>query len=515
LAKVSSHAATKKASKKQLNKTPLYTSKDFFLEDYPRTLFPLQTNRVLVEAGAQKLLSFAYEQTKGNKTEEIKAAFLAQKRVCAMKVGWHLRRTFKLDPVAEIFLYDLVFRNRNIFRKPISDKRECFGYRFADGKPLDATSSYKAFKGAYNEYADVFRFGLSFDVASYFNSIYHHDLVAWFDERNAAEDDVATLGKFLREINSGRSIDCLPQGLYPSKMIGNDFLKFLDNSGRLRSNKLIRFMDDVALFSNNREDLLADFYVIQDLLGQKGLSVNPSKTFFVGEKRVGIEEKVDAVRKGLLKKRRRLIITGYDVDVEETEVVRNLTAKEVASLKGMLTQPNLDEEDAELVLALMGSHSEDVLARFGDLLREFPNLAKNMHVFSRNISERAALAKSILDYVKGTPIIPEYQLFWLGKTLEDYLLKSESAGDLLMSLYNHPWATAITKAKILEIPDNRFGLPELREEQLKEGKSDWLAWSAAVGSRVSKKASRNYVLNYFKNASPINSIIAEIVSSLP
>ena len=73
----------------------------------------------------------------------------------------------------------------------------------------------------------------------------------------------------------------------------------------------------------------------------------------------------------------------------------------------------------------------------------------------------------------------------------------------------------MTKAKILEIPEMRFGLPELREEQLKEGKSDWLAWSSAVGSRVHKKASRNYVLNYFKNASNINAVIAEIVSGLP
>ena len=54
----------------------------------------------------------------------------------------------------------------------------------------------------------------TFDVASYFNSIYHHDLVAWFDERGASGDDAALLGRFLREINSGRSVDCLPQGIY-------------------------------------------------------------------------------------------------------------------------------------------------------------------------------------------------------------------------------------------------------------------------------------------------------------
>jgi hypothetical protein len=340
-------------------------------------------------------------------------------------------------------------------------------------------------------------------------------LVSWFDERGASGDDAALLGKFLREINSGRSVDCLPQGIYPSKMIGNDFLKFIDNSNRLKSSRLVRFMDDIALFSDSREDLLADFYMIQDLLGQKGLSVNPAKTINIEKTSVDVEEKVSAVRKGLLKKRRRLIVRGYDAEIEETEIIRALTPKEISLLKEMLAQPHLEEEDAELVLALMGAHSSDVLARFGDLLKEFPNLAKNVYVFSRNISDSESLAKLVLDYLKGTSIVPEYQLFWLGMMLEDYLLNTSSAGELLIQLYTHSWATPITKAKILEIPEMRFGLPELREEQLKEGKSDWLAWSAAVGSRAKKKASRNYVLNYFKNASSVNGVIAEIVSSLP
>jgi hypothetical protein len=503
-----------KAAKKKLQK-PTYTSLNFFLDDYPKTLFPLRTNKILAETAHRKLLEFANRNLGNNQSgSQSSISFMPQKRVFAMKAKWHLRRTFKLDPVAEVFFYDLMFRNRSLFRESPTATRQNFGYRFAKGTPIDATTSYRRFKGAYNDYSGKYKHGLSFDVASYFNSIYHHDLVAWFDERGASEADVALLGKFLREINSGRSVDCLPQGLYPSKMIGNDFLKFVDGSNKLRSKFLIRFMDDVALFSNSREDLSADFYEIQELLGQRGLSVNPSKTLFIDEKREAVEDRVSEVRKGLLKKRRLLIITGYDVEVEEREVERKLTRKEISSLKEMLAQPHLEEEDAELVLALMGEHSGDVLARFGDLLREFPNLAKNIYVFSRNISDREALGRLIIEYLE-TPIIPEYQLFWIGMMAEDYLLQTKSAGDLLGKLYRHPWATSVTKAKVLEIADMRFGLPELREEQLKEGKSDWLAWSAASGSRANKKASRNYVLNYFKNASPINGLIAEIISGLP
>lgn len=136
-------------------------------------------------------------------------------------------------------------------------------------------------------------------------------------------------------------------------------------------------------------------------------------------------------------------------------------------------------------------------------------------MFSRNVKDTEALATLLVKYLKETPVVPEYQLFWIGMMLEDYLLGTKAAGNLINTLYSHPWATSVTKAKILEIPDNRFGLVELREEQLQEGKSDWLAWASAVGSRKKKKASRNYVLKYFRNGSSVNNLIAEVISSLP
>jgi hypothetical protein len=95
--------------------------------------------------------------------------------------------------------------------------------------------------------------------------------------------------------------------------------------------------------------------------------------------------------------------------------------------------------------------------------------------------------------------------------LEAYLMDTKLASDLVNTLYRHPNATDITKAKILEIKDHRYGLPEMREGYLREGRSDWLAWSSAVGSREMGKQARNYLLNYFKNGSEMNKLIAEII----
>ncbi|TJV14899.1 antiviral reverse transcriptase Drt5 [Mesorhizobium sp.] len=488
----------------------------FFLADYPQTLFPLRTNRFLAEHGFDELLNFGLNAA-ATHDEEVERAFLPQRSVSALKANWHQRRTVKLDPVAEVFIYDFMYRNRGLIRGSISKERESYGYRFKEGALLSPTLSYRGFKGAKSEYSQRYQHSLSFDVSSYFNSIYHHDITEWAADRRFDEKDTALLGRFLREIKSGRSIDCLPQGLYPTKMIGNDFLKFVDNSARILSPQIIRFMDDFVIFSDSKSEILNDFDLIQDLLGQKGLSINSAKTK-TSEEESDVTGAVDAVKRELLRKRRSVISGDYsrgdsDEEAEARKVARKLTKREAARLKEMLNEPHLDEEDAELILALMGEHSADVLERFDDLLEDFPNLSKNLFSFCRNISDMDALGETILAHLQKPIFIPEYQLFWIGMIFEDFLLKAKKAPQIVRRLISHPQATPITLAKILEIPTSDFGLPESRLVHLRDGKSDWLAWSSAVGSRGTAKGTRNQILKYYKNASPINRVIAAIVSS--
>lgn len=498
------------------SKPTIGDARSFFLNDYAQTLFPLRTNRFLAEHGFDQLLSFGLNAA-ATRSEDKGRAFLPQRSVSALKAGWHQRRTVKLDPAAEVFIYDFMFRNRSLIRGAISKERECYGYTFKEGALQSPTLSYRGFKGARSDYSKRYKYSLSFDVSSYFNSIYHHDITEWAADRRFSENDAELLGRFLREIKSGRSIDCLPQGLYPTKMIGNDFLKFVDNSALLVSPQLIRFMDDFVIFSDKRSDILSDFDLIQGLLGQKGLSINSAKTKTSDEDN-DVAGAVDAVKRALLRKRRSVISGDYsqgdsDEMGEARRVARTLTKQETARLKEMLNEPHLDEEDAELILTLMGENSADVLERFSDLLEAFPNLSKNLFSFCRNISDKEALADSISTHLEKPIFIPEYQLFWIGMILEDYLLRTKKASQIIRRLIVHPQATPITLAKVLEIPTSDFGLPESRLVHLRDGKSDWLAWASAVGSRGIAKGARNQILKYYKNASPINSVISSIVCS--
>ena len=321
----------------------------YLLSDYPRTLFPLSTTRVIAEGWGQQALDYVYQKILN--TDHKEHSFLAQARCYSSKQGFHLRRTVKLDPLAELFVYDLVYRNRLLFRKDFSETRRCFGYRFENGEPLSPTRSYAAFKAAIGESTKKYRYVVKFDIAAYFNSIYHHDLIGWFSEIGASPDDVEHLGQFLREGNSGRSVDCLPQGIHPCKLIGSEFLKFVDNSARLRSDVLLRFMDDFFIFSDNEEVINRDFVLIQQLLGERGLSLNPAKTADESGDR-NIAEQIDDIKIGLLKVRRFMIeVSGIEV-VDEELVEERLSDEQIEYLLDLLKNPDIDEADAELALIL-------------------------------------------------------------------------------------------------------------------------------------------------------------------
>lgn len=491
---------------------PMGSTLEFYNEDFGRTLFPLNTNKFLINNGESLVKDYI---NKCLDKDNNHYSFISQIRVYGAKPENHLRRTVKLDAISEYYIYDIIFRNKNLFRKPHIISRSHYGYRFQEGAPISPTSAYKAFKGAISEYTSEYEYSMSFDVASYFNNIYHHDLVSWFSELGASDADAEGLGQMLRQIKSGISVDCLPQGLYPTKMIGNDFIRFVDNYHGLRSKKIVRFMDDFYLFSDRAEDLDDDFQAIQRLLGDKNLSVNPLKTHKGNATLLKMENEIDEVKQKLLERRRILITQGYDESgneiLKEHLFKSPLSEKEMDYINTILENQTIEEEDAELILTIMRENSGKVEKRLPYILERFPHLTKSVYNFCASVKDKELLSETILSVLNPKRRLMEFQLFWISSILEDFLMQTKNTAELIDKLFNHTSATSISKAKILEIPDTRFGLPELRNDYLVSGQSDWLAWSSAVGSRGLKKISRNHRLKYFGNSSSMNHLVAEIV----
>ena len=482
--------------------------------DFPRQLFPLDTNRIPIVKASTALGTFIYEQITHEQVSSDN--FLPQIRAYAAKPRFHLRRTLKLDPVAEFYFYDLTYRHRSTFRHSTSSRRKHFGYQFAKGAMVSSARSYRRFRREVRDALAEYRYCVKADIAQYFNSLYHHDLVAWFRDYGKTPEDVDLFGKFLRQINAGRSVDCLPHGIYPAKIVGSQFLRFVDDSNRITARKMLRFMDDIYFFDNSEDVLKQDFHQLQRLLGEKGLSVNESKTRIGEIEELDIEDEIDEIKSHLLKRRRSIVFGSGSEEEDDDEYNEEdvLDDESVCYLLDLLRDEHLEEDDAELILAVMREHSEDVLEHIPTLLSRFPALSKSVFHFSAYVEDTAELLSIVRNHIRDADYVPEFQLFWLAKLCEGYLLDESGVGDIFADLLDHQSATVISKAKVLEIPEMRFGMPDLREEELRTGASDWLSWAAAVGSRKVRKASRNHLLGYFANGSPINRLISDCVRAM-
>jgi hypothetical protein len=169
-------------------------TQSFILEDQSKTLFPNRSNQLLIQYG-EKLIQ-EHIQKCFSKTES-GFSFLPQQRVYAAKHQLNLRRTVKLDPVAEYYIYDVAFSNRSRFRKPFNKSRSHFGYRYEHGAFLNPSLSYQAFRTAISKYTKAYKYFISFDVASYFNCLYHHDLATWFLDLGVPNDQYDQFGQYL------------------------------------------------------------------------------------------------------------------------------------------------------------------------------------------------------------------------------------------------------------------------------------------------------------------------------
>ncbi len=490
----------------------------FFEYDFNATLFPLKTNQLMVTRGGGSLKQYIEKRILSTDPAHAGDSFLNQQKVYAAKPQNHLRRTVCLDPVATYYLYDLMFRQRASFRKSVSDKRCSFGYRFNEGKPIAVHTAFEEFRSAVIWCDFNYNNMIRFDIASYFNSLYHHDVGHWFAALPGVDGRTATgFNQFCREIGGGRSIDFLPQGIYPTKMIGSEFLKFVDLSKELQSAQLLRFMDDFYLFDNDEDVLTRDFIRMQQLLGGKSLNVNPSKTARVTGEQF-ISESVSAIReelKTLIDDADEIAVFGSGAEFSEEQTPRNLEEAEIQRLLDLLVDPRAEESDVELILSVLQHHSDGIASRLPLLLQRFPNIVKQIHTLCRSLDDKEALAKEMLGVVQDGSELIEYQLFWMAAIAEDYLAGASVFDDLIMGIYLRASSMPIAQAKVLEISIQTGGLKEIRDNHLKGGSSSWLSWAAAVGTRSLLKPERNYSLTYFSKGSPMNYLVADCVMQLP
>lgn len=520
-----------------VTQSPPADATQFFEQDFPASLFPLKTNLFMMRHHADGLAAHV-KQILESEPDGGGLAFLTQQKSHAAKPRNHLRRTAVLDPVAMYFVYDFVFRNRSSLNpEQTSPRRKAFGYRFDGDAPVPVHTAFQEFTAEIDSNLLAYDHSLSFDIASYFNTLYRDDIQAWLERvPGIAANDAAAFIRFLSETNGGRSIDCLPQGIYPTKMIGSAFLSFIEDPGALGSDQTFRFMDDVYLFANEEEPLIRDFLHLQTLLGQKSLNINPTKTAYdgsmtsVASQLSEIQEEIDAIIPDEESSSRyfgsgseiNLFDDDHDEEHEdggdeaaEEDGLKNLSKNKSDRLYELLLDPRAEEADVERILKVLLQNAQFVADAIPVLLQRFPNIVKQLHSVVGRIEDKEALASSLLDVLNNRKVpLLEYQLFWAATIAEDHLSKTRDFNEILLKLYQLTGSYELARAKVLEIPAQQSGLKLVRDGILNSGTSNWSAWASAIGARTLPRSERERLLKSFATASPMNRLIADCVRKM-
>lgn len=477
---------------------------DFICDDTMKGLFPLKSNAIYVENGEQKLHDYVYNKIFVKKESDY--AFIQSPVGYALKDRMHLRKCLLLDPVANYYIYDFVYRNRKNYQISTLSRRRYFGYAFNKKVPINSFKDYHNFRNYKYSLKGKYKYFARVDIHNCFNSFYHHDVISSLATR-ISRQEADQFGQFLREGNAGISINCFPQGIYPAKTIGNSYLKFVEESRELGSRQIIRFLDDVFFFSNKCSTIEQDIIRVQQILGEHFLSLNEEKTLLGSDESDFEERKLDDIKISLLKKRE--LTMDYDEDKDKDIV--SLDAEETEYLRSLIKKKNIAEEDLELAISLLKEDVEESLQVAELVLDKFPNMMKELYKLIPEVDDQGEIWGLIKSTLK-VEIIPEFQLFWMARIIIDYYEFDSEAADLLIKIFNHPNSTSIVKAAILEVPQNDQGFLELKESHVRNDRGTITGACAISGLIQLEKAKRNQIYKYVAKTSPYMNLCCNICS---
>ena len=464
----------------------------FFRYDRRRSLFPLDSTAILLKGGEKEIRDYVYNSIFNQGKPS--AGFLPGVVSFANKDKYHLRKVYILDPLASFYLYDFVLRNALSFQKQASSKRQFFGYSFQGNSIVNAFNDYHQFRRKKYDLKKNYKYYVRADISNCFSSFYHHDIVSHLSHIVSGPESIQ-FGQYLREIAGGRTIDCLPQGYFPAKAIGNKLLSFTEQSRALRSSAIIRFIDDYFLFSGRMSTLEQDILSLQHVLSDMSLQLNSAKTRLGSSEEDFEDRDLDPIKKRLVSKREKSRNIEYEEEDEEDNDETRLTEEEQEYLINILRNPMVPEEDIELALSLLSVDLDVFMTVVESVMTKYPHLIKTLYTKVAEVDDKGKLWASIRSKSKDKKAT-EFELFWLTRMILDHYDFDDRSATILHRIYAHQNTTEVVRAAILETEENGYGLEEIKRQTLRNCGASLEGVAAAVGLRKTEKARRNHAYKY-------------------
>lgn len=197
-------------------------------------------------------------------------------------VGYRLATM--IDPLWDACLLSMVLSIANdIESKRIPIARESvFSYRLKlegnESRLFNRDVSWRKFFETAKTVAVEYSYVVKFDIADFYNRIYHHRLENTLSRCTDNRDAVKKIMNILQDLSGGASYG-LPVGGNAARILAEAFLTNLDSMLSTRNIKFCRYVDDYILFAKSKDEAYKLLnYCANFLLQNEGLSLSKNKT---------------------------------------------------------------------------------------------------------------------------------------------------------------------------------------------------------------------------------------------
>lgn len=196
------------------------------------------------------------------------------------------RTATQLDPLDNIILTAIIYEFGQLIenrRIPITNNK-IFGYRFSpqnDYSLYDPNISWLEFWKNCEHQISVYQYAVSLDIADFYNQIYHHNI-----ENQLYE--LIPLGlpnqikKWLMNLLENVTVKVsrgIPIGPHATHLLGELSLIPVDNSLTFKGLDFCRFVDDIIIFCNSKQEARIIIYQMAEILDkQQRLILQRQKT---------------------------------------------------------------------------------------------------------------------------------------------------------------------------------------------------------------------------------------------
>lgn len=303
-----------------------------------------------------------------------------------------------------------------VFSYRLSHEADDDSYMFID--PSIAYNDFISYQNSLCENAE-YSYIVETDVANYFERIYHHNLIDLLEGLNCDMEIVTALAQLLRKWNEGLSYG-IPQGLWPSDLLGNVYLRYLDFTMKSENFQYIRYVDDIRVFCKNKIDAKLALIKINQTLRSLGLNIQPSKTFIheIDDFCHNIHKFSESIEK--LKLANENIIINFDPYFNEFEIIESEITEETFEIIGLdelfnsAIQEHFKEQEIKFCLNAYTHFQKPMAVSFClDNFEKLPHLSSYFINYLTSLGYDFNIASRILDFLESENNLYSWQEMWL------------------------------------------------------------------------------------------------------